>query len=270
MIKSGKKLKISIVGAGNMGAAILEGVYKKYQVSVCESDVRRRQYLKRKYKVTICDLKAAVEKSRIIILAVKPQSFSQLLKEISEFEELNINSKLFVSIAAGITTSFIEKRLGSRVRVIRTMPNLPAQIKQGMTAVCMGKNAKKTDLAAACNIFKTVGNTVVVEEKLMDAVTAVSGSGPAYVFLFIECLVNAARSLGLNERVSNKLVVQTLKGSLNLFENSKEAAGALRAKVTSKGGTTQAALEVLTKNKIDKIFKTALGAAKKRAKELSR
>ena len=262
-----KSNKIAIVGCGNMGTSILEGIYKNSKVMICESDPERKQFLKRKYKVTVCDLQAAVDNAQIIVLAVKPQIFSEILELIKNF---NIKDKLFVSIAAGITTSFIEKKLGQNVRVIRTMPNLPVQVKQGITAVCEGKNSKKKDLSLVMDIFNEIGNTVVVEEKMMDAVTAVSGSGPAYVFLFVECMVKAAKSLGLDSSESKDLVLQTLKGSLGLLENGKDDASVLRARVTSKGGTTQAALEVFAKEKIEKTFKTALLSARKRAKELSR
>ena len=195
------------------------------------------------------------------------QGVPELLEEIKVF---NIKDKLFVSIAAGITTSFIEKKLGKDVRVIRTMPNLPAQVKQGITAICGGKNSKKKDISLVADIFKEIGKTVIVEEKMIDAVTAVSGSGPAYVFLFVECFVKAAQSLGFDAATSKELVLQTLKGSLCLLDNCNEDAGVLRSRVTSKGGTTQAALEVFAKGKFEKTFKTALLSARKRAKELSR
>ncbi|MBU0468759.1 MAG: pyrroline-5-carboxylate reductase [Candidatus Omnitrophica bacterium] len=262
-----KTNKIAIIGCGNMGMSILVGIYKNNKVMVCESDPKKKQFLKRKYKVTVCDLRTAIDDSQIIVLAVKPQVFPEILEAIKAF---SIKDKLFVSIAAGITTSYIEKELGKNVRVIRTMPNLPVQVKQGITAVCNGKNSNDKDLSLVIDIFNEIGATVVVEEKMMDAVTAVSGSGPAYVFLFVECMVKAAWSLGLDESASKELVLQTLKGSLSLLENSDEDASVLRAKVTSKGGTTQAALEVFAKEKIEKTFKTALLSAKKRAKELSR
>ena len=261
------KIKVGIIGGGNMGAAIMASVQDKYSVNVCEADKNRCQYLKSKYKVAINHLRNVVVQSEIIILAVKPQSFEALLQEVRELE---IEGKVFISIAAGITTQYIEKRLGSKTRVIRVMPNLPAQVGQGITAVCKGKYSRMADTSIACEIFSSIGSVVIVEEKWMDAVTAVSGSGPAYVFLFAEIFKKAARSLGLNEGLSQLLVQQTLKGSLQLLEQSKEDPGTLRERVTSKGGTTQAAMDVLTGKKIDKIFKEALAAAKKRAMELSK
>ena len=261
------KIKIGIIGGGNMGGAIIAGISKQYSVLVCEQDKKRCQQLKRKYKITTGDLKTVIEKSQAVILAVKPQNFDKLLKQIRPFVA---KEKLIISIAAGITCQYIEKRLKSKVHVVRAMPNLPAQVGESITGICSGKAAVKGDLLLVRRIFSCIGKAVIVEEKWMDAITAVSGSGPAYVFLFIECLNKAAISLGLEKNLAHDLVAQTIKGSMNLFEHQKIDAGILRAKVTSKGGTTQAALDVFQKNKLEKVFKSALGAAKKRAKELSK
>lgn len=261
------KMKIGIIGGGNMGAAILAGIRKDYAVSVCEQDSARRQFLKRSFAVTAKDLKTVVAQSDVSILAVKPQQFDEVLGEIRVHLA---KDKLIISIAAGITCRYIEQRLGAGMRVIRTMPNLPAQISEGMTAICKGKKATGQDLRLACRIFDCIGKTVVVQERWMDAVTAVSGSGPAYLFLVVEALQKAAVSLGLKKDLSGQLIAQTLKGSLALLEKSNEDAGVLRARVTSKGGTTQAAMDVFLKNKFEVIFEQALQAAAKRAGELSK
>ena len=258
--------QIGIIGGGNMGAAIINGIHKQCLVSVAECDAKKAQALKRKYRVRTVDLKTVCQ-SDVIILAVKPQDFEGVLQEIRRYIS---KRPLIISIAAGITTPYIEKTLKNRVRVVRAMPNLPLQIGEGMTALCAGKYATGADLAAASQIFARVGKVVVVGEKSMNAVTAVSGSGPAYVFLFAEMLGQAARSLGLKEDLANQLVLQTLKGSVKLLEQAKEPASVLRARVTSKGGTTQAALNVFVKHKLEKIFTDALRAASNRARELSR
>ena len=249
-----------------MGAAIVGGIRQKYSVCVCEKDPARVGALK-KNKIKVADLETVITQSQIIILAVKPQDFDQILGELKAFIT---QDKLVISIAAGIPTLYIEKRLGGKARVIRTMPNLPAQVAQAMTAICKGQWATKADLTRASQIFNNIGKTIVVEEKWIDAITAVSGSGPAYVFLFVECFLKAARSLGFDERQSKTLVDQTIKGSLALLENQKEEASALRARVTSKGGTTQAAIDVFFKNDIQGIFNNALSSARNRAKELSK
>lgn len=257
---------IGVIGAGNMGSAIIAGIHDKYTVYVCEQDQSHCRDLRHTHNVFIAGLKAVVEKSQAIIIAVKPQDFDAILSEV---REVVTKDKLVISIAAGITCQYIEKRLGQEIRVVRTMPNLPVKVGEGMTAICRGRKATNSDLGVASQIFDSIGKSVIVEEKWMDAITAVSGSGPAYVFLFVEYLNKAAKSLGLKENVGHELVLQTLKGSLKLLEQSKEDASVLRAKVTSKKGTTQAALEVFSKKKTDKIFVEALKAAKQRAKELS-
>ncbi len=267
------KEKIGIIGGGNMGAAIINGIYQDYIVKVCEKDPNRRRYLKRRFSLDIDTIEGIIQDSSIVILAIKPQDFDSVLKELSiaiSSARVRCRKRIrIISIAAGITTAYIERRLGVGIRIVRAMPNLPAQVGMGITAVCAGQFSKKKDLRDACNIFDKVGSTVIVDESQMDAVTAVSGSGPAYVFLFVEYLNKAAKFLGLKE-LGNKLVIDTLRGSLRLLETQKADAATLRAMVTSKGGTTQAAMDVFFANNVEKIFKDAIIAARKRAKELSR
>jgi pyrroline-5-carboxylate reductase len=150
------------------------------------------------------------------------------------------------------------------------MPNMPALIGEGMTALCAGQYASAKDLAVAQEILSSVGKTMVVKEKYMDAITAVSGSGPAYVFLFVEQWMAAAKELGFKDAEAKALVYQTLTGSAHLLEKSAFDAAALRAKVTSKGGTTQAAMDVFSQARFGHIMKKALLAAKKRSQELAR
>ena len=257
---------IAIIGGGNMGEALIKGLHK-HKLFVCESNPGRVRYLKEKYKITVAEIADAVSASSIVILAVKPQDMGNILVETRHC--LVSTDKLFISIAAGITTSYIEKILSTKIKVIRTMPNMPAMIGEGITAVCAGKYAKAVDLKAACKIFDYLGKTVVVKENLMDAITAVSGSGPAYVFFFMECLIKSAEALGLKSDLSKELVMATFLGSVHLLEKQSIEPGILRAKVISKGGTTAAALDVFLKGKFNHLVYQALFAAKKRAKELS-
>lgn len=261
------KEKIGFIGGGNMGSAIIGGIHRLYAVHVCESDAKRASMLKRKYTVKVGALAEVVKSTKVIVLAVKPQSFESVLKALKPYVTKN---HIVVTIAAGITCRYIEQRLGTAVRVVRTMPNLPAQIQQGVTGLCPGHNTRANDVRMVKKIFDLIGTTVVVDERRMDAITAASGSGPAYVFLFAECFAKAAKSVGLDQDLCDDIVLQTLKGSVALLESQKEAAAVLRKRVTSKGGTTQAALEVFDQNKFDKTFNQALKAARKRAKELSR
>ncbi|MCD4781509.1 MAG: pyrroline-5-carboxylate reductase [Candidatus Omnitrophica bacterium] len=261
-----KQKSVGFVGAGNMGSAIVSGIHQDYQVYITDPDKKKCRNLVREYQVQSLDLQSLLSQSDIIILAVKPQIFDELLTTLQPF----ITKKhLVVSIAAGITIDYITKRIGTHCRVVRTMPNLPAQVQFGVTAICAGSHALKKDLGMVKKIFNCVGTTVVVQEKEMDGITAVSGSGPAYVFFFIECLMAAARSLGFEQHVAQQLVRQTLKGSLELLESAHEDAATLRQRVTSRGGTTQAALDVLHAGQMALVYKNAIKAARKRAKELS-
>ena len=258
---------VGIIGGGNMGSAIISRIRKNFKIQVCEQDWARGEELRKKYNVKLQSLPSLVKSSDIIIVAVKPQDIDSVL---ANMKAAGVNKKLVISIAAGIPIAFLEDHLGDGARVIRTMPNMPAMIGEGMTAVAQGSNARKVDMTTAQQIFNAVGKTVVIEEKWIDAVTAVSGSGPAYVFLIAECLIKAAQSLGLQENSSTALVKQTLLGSAYLLDGASESPSTLREKVTSKGGTTEAALAVFYNHNLEAIFKEALTAARDRAKELAR
>jgi len=256
---------IAIIGGGNMGEALIKGLAKRsHRLFVCEASAARGRYLKKRYKVNLAGCADAVSRGHVVIFAVKPQDMRAALKGLK-----TAGNKLYISIAAGLATKFFEKHLGARPRVVRAMPNMPALIGEGMTAICAGKYAGPSDLASARSILGAMGKTMVVKESMMDAVTAVSGSGPAYVFLFVEQWMAAAKALGFKEAEAGALVYATLFGSTHLLEKSPFDAATLRAKVTSKGGTTQAALNVLAKGKFDQLFKKALLAARKRACQLS-
>ncbi len=257
--------KIGIIGCGNMGEALIKGLYAKHKVCVCETNAPRVKYLRSKYRgIVLGDLKI-VEAASVIIFAVKPQDMEILLKQVPPGKD-----KLFISIAAGLTTKFFEKHLGGKVRVVRAMPNMPALIGEGITAISAGRYATAADLKTVKNILQSIGQVVIVKESMIDAVTAVSGSGPAYVFLFVEQWINAAKKLGFNEPQAKQLVYKTLLGSAHLLDQSPFEASDLRVKVTSKGGTTQAAMDVFSKGKFDQLMFKALLAAKKRAKELAK
>ncbi len=267
------KQSIAIIGGGNMGEALIKGLHKAHKVSVVEANLDRIKYLKSKYRITVASLDQAAG-AAVIVLAVKPQDMAVVL---SSFPKASVgNSKtakssaLYISIAAGLTTRFFETHLGGKARVIRSMPNMPALIGEGITGVCAGKYAKPVDLKLAQSILGVMGQTVVVKESMIDAVTAVSGSGPAYVFLFVEQWMLAAKKLGFKETEAKQLVYQTLIGSAHLLKQSPFSAAELRAKVTSKGGTTQAAMDVFAKHKFDKLIAEALSAAAKRAKQLAK
>lgn len=260
-------MKIAFIGCGNMGEAILAGLYKKNTCVVCETRDDRRAYLKKKYRCSFAPTTAlAVDKADVVVLAVKPQDLPAALMDIKPA----VQKQLFISIAAGITSEFIEKTLGGKPRVVRTMPNLPAMIGEGVTAVSRGRYAAPKDLKTAEVVLGAVGQVSVVPEKMINAVTAVSGSGPAYVFLVVECLMSAAVKLGFSQNQAKTLVYQTLLGSAHMLVKSEDSAQELRLKVTSKGGTTQAATEVFIGKDISGMFLAALEAARARAAVLSK
>lgn len=264
--------KIGIIGCGNMGEALLNGLSRVMEKStglmVSELDAKRRDYLQAKYKIIVeIDNNTVVKYCDVIILAVKPKDFNGLLK--SEICCGLSKNKLLISIAAGVTTKYIEGIVGKDIPVIRAMPNMAAVIGEAMTAITCGSAAEGAHIETAKEIFSTVGSVVEVKEKMMDAVTAISGSGPAYFFYLIEALTEAACKLGLDEETAKQLVLKTALGSAKLLETLKEGPESLRKKVTSKGGTTEAALKVFDKKMIKKIINDAVKAAHERSKELS-
>jgi len=257
-----------------MGGAIIVGMIKKLRlparkIYVCDIDKPRLLKLKKSLKVNIAaDNRLAAAKADIIILAVKPQQMKAVLEEIAPVLR---RTQMIISIAAGITTKFIERRLAGKIPVIRSMPNTPLQIGLGMTVLCRGKYASRNNLKTAEQLFSALGKTLIVErESLMDAVTAVSGSGPAYVYLFVEALLAAARKLGLADKQAQILVSQTLAGANQLLVCSGKNAAELRRQVTSPGGTTEAAMRVFRQKRFQAIVSQAVQAACRRSKALSK
>ncbi len=265
--------KIGIIGCGNMGEALLSRlsglIEKSTSLMVSEEDAKRRGYIQTKYKIIVqIDNNDVVKFADVIILAVKPKDFDNVLK--NEICCGISDKKLLISIAAGITTKHIEKIIGPGMPVIRTMPNMGALIGKSITSISKGSSASASDIDTAREIFGTIGDVVEIEEKSVDAVTAISGSGPAYFFYIIEALIETAVELGLSPETAKSLVVKTASASAGLLETLKENPETLRNRVTSKGGTTEAALKIFEKKAVKRIIKNAASAAYKRSKELSR
>lgn len=264
--------KIGVIGLGNMGCAILNGLtasgmVRKNFLYGFDADKDKCRRAKKKFSVNItASAKEIADLSDVVIIAVKPQDIRCLLYELSFWRK----KRLCISIAAGVRTQTIEKILGDRARVIRVMPNTPAIVGEGVSAICKGRYALSADLKTAVEIFSSVGCTQEVREKDLDAVTAVSGSGPAYFFYLIEALVEAAVAMGLKREVAEKLVSRTASGSANLLILSKAKPCILRERVTSKGGTTEAAIKVFEEAKLKNLISKAAAAALRRSKELSR
>ena len=260
--------KIGMVGVGNMGAAILEGLFRKKiadpsQIWVSDKIKEKAAEFSRTRQVklspTPADLARHVD---VIILAVKPQDLESLGPELRPV----LKGHVLITILAGTPIAKIKRLLGEKTPVVRAMPNLGAKVGEAITALT-GENSGSLQLAE--KIFSGCGKTVVLEEKNFDLVTAASGSGPAYFFYLIELLAKFSEKEGLTRKVAEQLAIQTCIGAGRLAQASASSPEELRKMVTSKGGTTEAALKVLEEKGFGNIFHEALGAALKRGRELS-
>jgi pyrroline-5-carboxylate reductase len=245
---------------------LLAGVLKGNQVMVADVLPGRADAIATMLGAVAASNEEVTDHADIIILAVKPRDMSDVLEEISSKVTYR---KLLISIAAGITTKRIEEELGGEPRVVRVMPNTPAIVGAGAAVLCKGDYASTQDLDTAEELLSSVAVTLRTDESLLDAVTALSGSGPAYVFLVAESMIRAGMAAGLSEDVASKLTIQTIYGAGKMLKESGEAPAVLRRNVTSPGGTTEAALKVMTDRKLADIFAEAIQAAARRSKELS-
>lgn len=267
-----KNCNLGIIGVGNMGQVLLKGVLKaglftRHRIVAADADARKLRAVKKDLTVLTDDNNVRVVRDAdIVLLCVKPQNMDEILAGLAAVVRRN---QLFISIAAGVRTKKVEAALG-KVPVVRVMPNTPALIGEGMSALCPGKYAHRADLARAAAIFNVIGKTIVVKERMMDAVTGLSGSGPAYVFTMIEGLIEAGVKAGLTEKQAEILTVQTLIGAAKLVEQARETPAQLRDRVASPGGTTLAGLKAMNINRFKGILHKTVLAATKRSKELGR
>lgn len=274
-IKINPNSQITFIGGGNMGRALISGLMKNGfqagQISVVEANSTTAQQLQDDFKVQIIPSLANIAfdfaKNNVLVMAIKPQDFNTAAKEVApKLKHVSAPGPLVLSIAAGIRLADMRRWL-NHTRCVRAMPNTPALIGKGITGLFASAEISPDDRALAETICNAVGQSVwVPEEKLMDAVTAVSGSGPAYVFAFLEALQSAGEKLGLDTQSARKLAYATLEGATQLAQNSNESASVLRERVTSKGGTTAAALEVLNQEGWHAILEKAIAAADQRGK----
>ena len=267
-----KGKKIAILGTGNMGEALVSGLVCSKSAAAEDitcTDLREEQLetIKQKYGVlTHSDNIEAVKASEIIIYAVKPQIIAAVLKETAPYLDM---SKLIISIAAGVPLAAIESCLHKDLRLIRVMPNIAVSVKEGATAIASGKHALKDDIQLAKAIFDSVGKSVFIQENiLMDAITGLSGSGPAYIFLVVDALADAGVKMGLSREHSLFLSAQTVMGAAKLLIETKAHPGYLKDKVTSPGGTAIAGIHTLEKGGLRTTLINAVEAATKRSKEL--
>ena len=265
--------KLGFVGAGNMATALVKGLletkrYRARDLWAADADPRQCRKLTRAYGVTAAEDNATlVRDSAVVVLAVKPQIIDAVLAEIRPAVE----RQLFISIAAGVPLARLSAGLGERARVVRAMPNTPALVGAGMTVLVRGRKATAADERLATALFGGVGDVVrVKDEALMDAVTGLSGSGPAYVYRFAEGLVAGAIDEGLPEQIARALAYQTIRGAAAMLQETGRSPEDLRAMVTSPGGTTLAGLQALEGRAFADVVADGVRAATRRSRELGR
>ncbi len=263
-------MTVAILGVGVMGETLLSGLVRSGRpvadLIVGEKRPERARELAERYSVRVLSNVEAVEAADTVALVVKPQDMEAVLAEIAGSLRPGM---LLVSLAAGITTSFIEARVPEGVAVVRVMPNTPALVDAGMAAVSPGSHCEEAHVAEAEQLLAATGRVVRVPESQQDAVTAISGSGPAYLFFVVEAMIEAGVHLGLPRTVATELVVQTALGSAKLLSETGEHPTVLRERVTSPGGTTAAAIRELEDHRVRAAFMTAMEAARDRSRALS-
>ncbi|WP_109473419.1 pyrroline-5-carboxylate reductase [Ornithinimicrobium cavernae] len=262
--------RIAILGAGVMGGSLLSALLRSghdpADLVLSERMVATTRELAEKYAVRSAPVGEAARGADIVVLAVKPQDMPGLLAEIHE----TIGSDtLVISVAAGISTEYLENRLPANTGVVRVMPNTPAQVDQGMSVLSGGRHCTTEHLAEAEQLLSTFGRVLVLDEKHQNAATAISGSGPAYIFYVTEAMIEAGVLLGLPRSTASELVVQTLFGAATMIRETGEHPSILREQVSSPGGTSVAALRALEDHRVRAAFLTAIEAAARRAEELS-
>lgn len=263
--------RLTVIGAGVMGETLLSGLIRSGwtadRITATHRRPERRAELTTRYAVeTTPDNAEAVRAADTVVLVVKPQDMVGVLDEIAGSVDADT---LVVSLCAGVPSDLIESRLPAEVPVVRVMVNTPAQVDEGMAAVSGGTHATAAHLDQVTDILGAVGRTVTVPERYQDAVTAISGSGPAYLFFVVESMIEAGVHLGLPRGTATDLVVQTMLGSASLLRASGEHPTVLRERVTSPGGTTAAALRQLEDHKVRAAFITAIEAAHDRSRALA-
>jgi pyrroline-5-carboxylate reductase len=270
--------KIAVIGAGSMGGAILSGLIAAGtaadSITASTATTQSAKSLSDKFGIQSFALDAspsansdAAENADVLLIAVKPAKVLETLEEIKASVK---DGALVISVAAGVTTESMEQAIGSRASVIRAMPNTPSIVGHGVTGIAKGKSANDNQLALAKDLFETVGQVIVVDEEKINALSTISGSGPAYVFYFAEKLITAAKELGFTQKEADQMVRATFLGSATLLAASSETPEALRAQVTSPNGTTMEATNTFDAYNVEGTIQMATRAALARAIELGK
>jgi len=264
---------ITFLGAGAMGEALMRGlinagIYKPQQITALDLDTNRLQRVSDELRIrTAEDVVAAARETDVLLVAVKPQTMDAALQPL---RDILTPQQTLVSIALGITTKQLESSFSGDVPCVRVMPNTPCLVGQGAAAICLGAHAGDTHREIAHRIFGALGLSIDVDEKLIDAVTGLSGSGPAYVYLFIEALSDGGVKMGLSRDVATRLAAQTVLGAAQMVLQTGQHPGVLKDQVTSPGGSTIAALHALEQNAFRGTVMDAVQAATERAREMQK
>jgi pyrroline-5-carboxylate reductase len=270
--------KIAVIGAGSMGGAILSGLIASGtaadSITASTATTQSAKALSDKFGIKSFAIDAspsansdASQGADVLLIAVKPAKVLETLEEIKASVK---DGALVISVAAGVTTESMEQAIGSKASVIRAMPNTPSIVGHGVTGIAKGKSANDNQLALAKDLFETVGQVIVVDEEKINALSTISGSGPAYVFYFAEKLMTAAKKMGFSEKEANLMVRATFLGSATLLAASSDSPETLRAQVTSPNGTTMQATARFDEAELEKVFIEATEAALARAIELGK
>ena len=270
MGRAGDMTNIAVIGAGQMGEALVGGWLAAKAAApealfATDTSVERRDLMKRRFGIrTGADNREAASWADVVVLAVKPQTLDGVVRDLAPA----LAGKLVLSIAAGVTIERLAKLVPRGMRIVRALPNTPVLVREGVSALSFGAGVTESDQQLARRLFEAVGRTVVVEERLMDAVTGLSGSGPAYVFLAIEALADGGVKMGLPRTVADLLAAQTLLGAAKLVLETGEHPAKLKDRVASPGGTTIAGLHCLEKGGLRAALIAAVEAAANRSVEL--
>ena len=261
---------LAVIGAGVMGETLIAGLlragWEPGRITAADRHSARLDELRSRHGINTAATAEAAAGADTVVIVVKPQDAAEVLPEVGGAVR---PGTLVVSLCAGLSTERIEAAMPAGMAVVRVMPNTPAQVDEGMAAISPGRQATADDLAHVTELLSAVGKVVTVPEKYQDAVTAISGSGPAYLFFVVEAMIDAGVMLGLPRDVSTTLVVQTMYGSAKLLADSGEHPTVLRERVTSPGGTTAAALRELEDHRVKAAFMTAMEAARDRSRALA-
>jgi pyrroline-5-carboxylate reductase len=261
---------LAILGAGVMGETVISGLIRAGwdagRIVATDRRPERQVELTERYGITMLENDEAAAKADTVVLVVKPQDMADLLDEIADALR---PGTLVVSLAAGVDIASIESRLGDDIAVVRVMPNTPALVDEGMAAISSGTHTTQEHLDHVTEILSATGRVLTVPERYQDAVTAISGSGPAYLFFVVEAMIEAGVPLGLPRDTSTELVVQTMLGSAKMLRETGEHPTVLRERVTSPGGTTAAAIRQLEDHKVRAAFLGAMEAARDRSRDLA-